>query len=89
MYARTYFVIKIVNCPLCSWSRKLKSLEESIAIYRCQTASQVSLFVGFLIPWITLPTKTTTNGTLRIKVILQYCLLLLTFSILYLTGLNN
>ena len=68
-YARTYFVIKLVNCPVCSWSRKLKSLEESMAIYRCQTASQVALFVGFLKSWITLPTKTTKNGTLRKKVI--------------------
>jgi hypothetical protein len=39
---------------------------------RCQTASQVSLFVGFLISWISLPTKTTKIGTPRIKVISQY-----------------
>jgi hypothetical protein len=36
-----------------------------MAIYRCQTASQVS----FLISWISLPTKI---GTPRIKVISQY-----------------
>ena len=34
----------------------------AIHVYRCQTASQVSLFVGFLISWISLPTKTTTIG---------------------------
>ena len=34
--------------------------------------SQVSLFVGFLISWISLPTKTTKIGTPRIKVISQY-----------------
>jgi hypothetical protein len=43
-----------------------------MAIYRCQSASQVSLFVGFLISWISLPTKTTKIGTPRIKVISQY-----------------
>jgi len=43
-----------------------------MAIYRCQTASQISLFVGFLISWISLPTKTTQIGTSRIKVISQY-----------------
>ena len=37
--------------------------------FRCQTASQVSLFVGFLISWISLPTKI---GTPRINVISQY-----------------
>ena len=71
-YARTYFVIKIVNCPVCSWSRKLRSLEDSMAIYRCQAASQISLFVVFLISWISLPTKTTKIGTPRIKAISQY-----------------
>jgi hypothetical protein len=40
-----------------------------MAIYRCQAASQISLFVGFLISWISLPTKI---GTPRIKVISQY-----------------
>ena len=40
-----------------------------MAIYRCQTASQVALFVEFLILWISLPTKI---GTPRIKVISQY-----------------
>ena len=48
------------------------TLEDSMAIYRCQTASQVLLFVGFLISWISLPTKTTKIGTPRIKVISQY-----------------
>ena len=43
-----------------------------MAIYRCQTASQVSLSVGFLILWISLPTKTMKIGTPRIKVISQY-----------------
>jgi hypothetical protein len=41
-------------------------------LYRCQTDSQVSLFVGFLISWISLPTTTTKIGTPRIKVISQY-----------------
>ena len=41
-------------------------------LYRCQTASQVSLFIGSLISWISLLPKTTTIGTPRIKVILQY-----------------
>ena len=41
-------------------------------IYRCQAASQVSLFAGFLIPWVSLPMKTTKIGTPRIKVIPQY-----------------
>ena len=40
-----------------------------LAIYRCQAASQVSLFIGFLIPWVSLPTKI---GTPQIKVIPQY-----------------
>ena len=45
---------------------------QHMAIYRCQTASQVSLFVGFLILWISLSTNTTKIGTPRIKVISQY-----------------
>jgi len=44
----------------------------AFAIYQFQTASQVSLFVGFLISWISLPTKTTKIGTLWTKVISQY-----------------
>jgi hypothetical protein len=51
--------------------QKVESLEDSMAIYRCQTASQVSLFVGFLISWISLPTKTMQIGTPQIKVISQ------------------
>jgi hypothetical protein len=43
-----------------------------MTIYWCQTASQVSLFIGFLISWICLPAKT---GTPRIKVISQYSLI--------------
>jgi hypothetical protein len=39
---------------------------------RCQTDYQVSLFVGFLISWISLPSKTTKIDTPRIKVISQY-----------------
>ena len=65
-------VINIVNCPLCSLSRKSRLFEDSMAIYGCQTASQVSLLVGFLISWISLPTKTTKIGATRIKVISQY-----------------
>ena len=42
-----------------------------MAIYWCQTATQVSLFVGFLILWANLATKTTKIGTPRIKVISQ------------------
>ena len=45
---------------------------QHLPIYRCRAASQVSLFVGFLISWISLPTKTTKIGTSRIKVISQY-----------------
>jgi hypothetical protein len=45
---------------------------QHLPIYRCQTASQVSLFIGFLISWISLPTKTTKIGTPQIKVISQY-----------------
>ena len=52
-----------------------------MAIYRCQTASQVSLLVGFLISWISLPTKT---GTPWIKVISQYIIYLREFYQLYL-----
>jgi len=70
-YAHTYFVIKIVNCILCSWSRKSRTLEDSMAIYRCQTASQISLFVGFLTSLISLHTKTTKIGTPQTKVISQ------------------
>ena len=44
----------------------------AFAIYRCQSASQVSLCVGFLISSISLPTKTTKIGFPRIKVISQY-----------------
>jgi hypothetical protein len=29
----TYFIIKIVNCTLCIWSRKSRSLEDSICQY--------------------------------------------------------
>ena len=43
-----------------------------MTIYRCHTASQISLFVGFLISWISLPTKI---GTPRMKVISQYALI--------------
>jgi hypothetical protein len=39
-----------------------------MAIYRCQTTSQVSLFVRFLISWINLTTKI---GIPQIKVISQ------------------
>ena len=39
-----------------------------MAVYQCQTASYVSLFVGFLISRISLPKKI---GTPRIKVISQ------------------
>ena len=59
------FLIKIVNYLLWSCSRKSRSPEDSMAIYRCQAASQVPLFVGFLISWISLPTKTTKIGTPR------------------------
>ena len=45
---------------------------QHLPIYRCRVSSQVSLFVGFLISWISLPTKTTKIGTPRIKVISQY-----------------
>jgi hypothetical protein len=45
---------------------------QHLPIYRCRAASQVSLFVEFLISWISLPTKTTKIGTSRIKVISQY-----------------
>jgi hypothetical protein len=41
---------------------------QHLPIYRCRASSQVSLFVGFLISWISLPTKI---GTPRIKVISQ------------------
>jgi hypothetical protein len=45
---------------------------QHLPIYRCRAASQVSLFVGFLISWISLPLKTTKICTPRIKVISQY-----------------
>jgi hypothetical protein len=45
---------------------------QHMAIYKCQTASQVSLYVVFLTSWINLPTKTTKIGTPCIKVISQY-----------------
>ena len=45
---------------------------QHLPIYRCQTTSEVSLFVGFLISWINLPMKTTKIGTPRIKGISQY-----------------
>jgi hypothetical protein len=45
---------------------------QHLPIYRCQTTSQVSLFVRFLISWINLPMKTMKIGTPRIKVISQY-----------------
>ena len=46
-----------------------ESWGQYMAIYQYQTASQVSLFVGFLISWISLATKI---GTPRIKVRWQY-----------------
>jgi hypothetical protein len=52
---------------------------QHLPIYQCQTASQVSLSVGFLILLISLPTKTMKIGTPRIKVISQY--LTLKFSV--------
>jgi hypothetical protein len=45
---------------------------QHLPIYRCQTAFHVSLFVGFLISWISLPKKSTKIGTPQIKVISQY-----------------
>jgi hypothetical protein len=45
---------------------------QHLPIYRCRTASQVSLFVGFLISWISLPTKTTKIGSPWIKVISMF-----------------
>ena len=59
------FLIKIVDYLLWSCFRKSRSLEDSMAIYWCQAASHVPLFVGFLISWISLPTKTTKIGTPR------------------------
>jgi hypothetical protein len=56
IYTGVVFLIKIVNYLLWSCSRKSRSPEDSMAIYRCQAASQVPLFVGFLISWISLPT---------------------------------
>jgi hypothetical protein len=47
-----------------------------LPIYRCQTASQVSLFVGFLISWISLHTKTTKIGTLNIRNVIKYIIML-------------
>ena len=41
-------VLKIVNCPLCSWSWKSRSLADSMAIYQCQTANQVFIFCWIL-----------------------------------------
>jgi hypothetical protein len=32
-HSNTSFIIKIVNCSLCSWSRKLRSLKDSICQY--------------------------------------------------------
>ena len=32
-YARTYFIIKIINCTLYSWLRKSRSLEHRICLY--------------------------------------------------------
>ena len=54
----------------------ISSLKLSIVPYAagpesCQTAFKVSLFIGFLISWISLPTKTMQIGTPRIKVISQ------------------
>ena len=46
-----------------------ESRGQHLPIYRCRAASQVALFVGFLISWISIPTKI---GTPRIKVISQY-----------------
>ena len=63
--------LKLSTVPYAA-SPESRSLEDNMDIYRCQTASQVSLFVGFLISWISLPTKTTKIGTPRIKVISQY-----------------
>ena len=45
---------------------------QHLPIYWCQTASQVSLFIGFLLSWISLPTKTTKICTPQIKMISQY-----------------
>jgi hypothetical protein len=54
---------------LSSWSVDDKvNRGQHLPIYQCQTASQV----GFLISWISLPTKTMKIGTSRIKVISQY-----------------
>ena len=39
---------------------------QNMSIYHCQTACKVSLFVGFLISSISLPTKTTKIGRQRI-----------------------
>jgi len=41
--------------------------------------SQVSLFIGFLISWVSLPTKTTKIGIPRIKVISQYIVVVILF----------
>ena len=37
-----------------------------------KTASQVSLYIAFLISWVSLPKTTTKIGTPQIKVISQY-----------------
>ena len=47
-YARTYFVIKIVNCTICSWFRKLRSLEDNINGY----IQMSNCFPSFIVRWI-------------------------------------
>ena len=47
MFPCTYYVIKIVNCTLCSWSKKLVTRGQHMAIYRCQNC-----FPSFIVRWI-------------------------------------
>ena len=42
---------------------------DSMAIYRCQAVSQVLFFAGFLILWISLPTKTTNESDFTVYII--------------------
>jgi hypothetical protein len=60
----------IFNMIKFHWIANLREIFNTID--RCQTASQDSLFVGFLIFWISLLTKIMKIGTPKIKVISQY-----------------
>ena len=73
--------MRYYNCQLSPMQlvQKVEVARGQLGYISMSNCSQVSLFVGFLISWISLPTKTTEIGIPRIKVISQYIVVVILF----------